>query len=79
MSGRSTCWAATLRSMTRASFGRATRDTKLLEKHFGMGSSTKVLTKNGYPEDPEQGRQQADEVPLTAGEAKTYRMLAART
>ena len=54
------------------------RHQVLLEKHFGMGSSTKVLTKNGYPEDPEQGGQQADEVPLTAGEAKTYRMLAAR-
>ena len=55
------------------------RHQVLLEEHFGMCSSTKLLTKKGYPEDPERGGQQADEVPLTAGEAKTYRMLAART
>ena len=29
------------------------RHRDLLEKHFGMNESTKVLTKNGYPEDLE--------------------------
>ena len=52
------------------------RHQKLLEEYFGMDASAKVLSKNGYDEEPEQGEQPEKE--LTAEECKAFRMLAAR-
>ena len=54
------------------------RHLDLLEKYFGMDESSKVLSKNGYADDREQGGQEDLEVDLTESEAKAYRMLAAR-
>jgi hypothetical protein len=52
------------------------RHQQLLEDHFGMNADTKVLSKNGYDDDPEPEDGTNEE--LTADEGKTFRGLAAR-
>jgi hypothetical protein len=52
------------------------RHQKLLEEYFGMDENTKVLSKNGYDEEPEQEEQRDEE--LSAEECKAFRGLAAR-
>jgi hypothetical protein len=49
------------------------RHQQLLEDYFGMDSTTKTLSKNGYEDDG-----QDDDGELTKEEFKSYRMLAAR-
>ena len=47
-----------------------------MEDYFGMDGNIKILSKNGYDEEPEHEEQQEGE--LTAEECKAFRMLAAR-
>jgi hypothetical protein len=53
------------------------RHRDLLFEYFGMGSNTKVLTKNGYEEDGAQGGPN-DDAELDKAEGRRFRMLAAR-
>jgi hypothetical protein len=48
----------------------------MLMDHFGMDDSTKSLAKNGHRDDQVEGGPPDEE--LGAGEAKVFRMLAAR-
>ena len=51
------------------------RHQRILEEHFGMNADTKVLSKNGYDDDPEQDDPNDD---LDKVEGKVFRGLAAR-
>ena len=48
----------------------------LLQEYFGMDDKTKVLTKNGYEDGPEQV--ELRETELSMEECKAFRMIAAR-
>ena len=52
------------------------RHQKLLEEYFGMDENTKVLTKNGYDDEPDTEEQPKGD--LSAEECKAFRGLAAR-
>ena len=52
------------------------RHQDLLEEHFGMNGDTKVLTKNGYDDGPQDTDDPEEE--LSSEECKVFRMLAAR-
>ena len=52
------------------------RHQDLLEEYFGMDDNTKVLSKNGYDDEPQENAH--EEAELTNDECKAFRMLAAR-
>ena len=52
------------------------RHCNLLQEYFGMDDKTKVLTKNGYEDGPEQV--ELRETELSMEERKAFRMIAAR-
>ena len=52
------------------------RHFDLLQEYFGVDDKTKVLTKNGYEGDPEQG--ELRETELSMEECKAFQMLAGR-